>query len=222
MESEQDKRTSEILEDIINLHPTSKKVSVEDFLTRLSDRAFGIAIMIFSLVNAFIPGVSIIFSIPVFTIAGQMILGQHQIWVPKWLKSKSFRENIVDKALRKVIPTLKLLEKFIKPRMTAVTSRRGEKFIAVVIILLNLLVVLPIPGLNMIPSLCVCLLALCLLEDDGLLASLSLFGSLIVLLFYYAAFALVIIAIINGAELSMNNFGNLFGNAINTMHEKVN
>lgn len=225
MSKVREKRTSEILEEIISLNPSSDKISVQDFVTKLSDRAFGIglglALIIFGLVNAFIPGVSVIFAIPIFTLAGQMLLGQHYIWVPKWLAKKSFRENIVDKALRKIIPSMRFLEKFIKPRMSSVTDRNGEKLMAFLIILLNILVVPPIPGLNMIPSLCICLMALALLEDDGLLGILSIICSLIVIAFYYAAIILVAIAVVNGAEMSLDNIVHLFGKATTEVQGKI-
>ncbi len=219
--TDQTRRTSEIIEDIIALEPSSETVTIQEFVSRLSDRAFGIVIVIFSLITAFIPGASLVFSIPVFTLAIQMLLGQHQIWIPRRIANVGFSENIVDKALKKILPTMRFLEKFIRPRFTAITSNRGEKFIAVLIILLNLLVVPPLPGLNMIPSLCICFMALALLENDGALAFISIIVSMLVLAFYYGAIYFLIVAVINGAELSMDNLHHMFGKAVEEMNSTV-
>jgi len=218
---EQTKRTSQILQELVDAHPKSGQISVNEFVERLSDRTFGLGILIFGLINAFVPGASVIFTAPIFIIAGQMILGQHKLWIPKWLGKKSFSEEIVDKVLKKIIPSLKLVEKFIRPRMTRFTDVTAEKFMAIIIILLNILVLPPIPGLNMIPSLCCCLMALALLENDGLLGLISFICSIIVTAFYYGAVILVVVSIINGADISAENYDELLGSAINKMHENV-
>lgn len=221
-EPNQQKRTSQILAELMDSTSGQRKITVGDFVSGMSDRVFGIAIIIFALVNAFIPGVSVVFSIPVFTLAVQMLLGQHQVWIPRRFAKAGFKEEIVNKVIRKIIPTLHFLEKFIRPRMTALTANRGERFIALLIILLNLLVIPPIPGLNMVPSLCVCFLALALLENDGFLALISIIVSLLVLLFYYGVAALMLYGIIQGgAEFKPENMHHMFGKAVEQMNDNI-
>ena len=208
------KRTSEVLQEIVDSSPANHKISVQDFITKLSDRAFGLAIIIFALINAFVPGVSIIFSIPIFTIAIQIILGHHKIWVPKWIAKQEFSESIVDKALRRIIPTLRLIEKFFKPRMLFLVSGKGEKFLAILMIMLDFLVLLPIPGLNLVPSLCVCFIAISIMESDGLLALITSTMSILTLVIFASAFYLLGMGIVHGKEVSFEHMFNKTYNEI--------
>ncbi len=176
MKHKETKRTSEILEDLRKGCTKHKKVSVGDFTEKLSHRAFGLIIFIFGIINGIVPGVSVIFSIPILIIGVQMILGQNKIWLPKWIAKRKFSENHLSSALGKTIPVLKFIEKFIRPRLNFLTTDIAEKFIALILIALALVVFLPLPGFNLLPAAAMCLIALGILEKDGLLI---LIGSLV-------------------------------------------
>ena len=176
MKKTENKRTSEILLDLKNSCANHCKISVGEFTEKLSDRAFGLIIFIFALINGIVPGVSVIFSIPIVIIGVQMILGQNKIWLPKWIAKRRFSENHLSAALGKTIPVLKFIEKFIRPRLNILTTDLAEKFVAIILIALAAVVFLPIPGLNMIPAAAMCIIALGILEKDGLLI---LIGSII-------------------------------------------
>jgi len=172
------KRTSQILEDLKN-SSGSGKISVGAFTEKLSERAYGLIIFIFGLITGIIPGVSIIFSIPIIIIAVQMILSQNRIWLPKWIAKKTFSETLLKAGLKKTIPVLKLLEKFIRPRLDFLTTDLAEKFVAVILIALAMVAFLPLPGFNMVPAAAMCVLALGILEKDGLLILIGALASII-------------------------------------------
>lgn len=178
MENKKEKRTSEILEELRSSCVKGNRVSVGDFVTKLSDRSYGLAIFIFGLITGIVPGVSVIFSVPIVIIAIQMILNQKQIWIPKFLSEKTFSESVLRKALGKTIPVLRFIERFIRPRMNILTSDVAEKFIALILIMLAFIVFLPLPGFNFFPAMCMCVLAIGILEKDGLLIFLGSFISL--------------------------------------------
>jgi hypothetical protein len=161
-------RTSEILEEILQ-SSDNHQVTVREFVDRLSDRTFGLVIVVFSMIDAIVPFASTVFSIPIILVAIQMILGQHKIWIPKRVAEKKFSQRTIKKALKRSIPTLKFMEKFIKPRALWVTSNIGERVIAFVILILALVVALPAPGFNLLPALCMCFLAIGIMERDGMM-----------------------------------------------------
>lgn len=173
------KRTSAILEDLRDDCKDDGKLSVGEFTARLSDRAFGLIIFIFGIINGVVPGVSVIFSIPILIIGVQMILGQQQIWLPKWIANRKVSEAHLKMALAKTVPVLKVLETLIRPRLNFLTTDTAEKFIAVILIALAIVIFLPLPGFNMIPAAAMCVIALGILEKDGLLILIGSIASII-------------------------------------------
>ena len=164
-------RTSQLIEFIASGLPDSK-VTLKELTDSFSDRAFGIAILIFVLPNIIphgLPGVSSVTAVPIALFSLQMLLGYHRIKLPKWLAQKPFEGAFLKKVLLKCTPSLRMMEKLIKPRLSQMTSARMERLIGAVILVLAFVIFLPIPFGNFFPSLCMGLLALGLLERDGAL-----------------------------------------------------
>lgn len=170
-------------------------VSVGTFTALLGDRAFALAILIFSLptvVAGAVPGFSTLTAVPIMLIAAQMALGRAVIWLPRKVAQKEFSQSVLKVALLKTIRPVVWLEKFLRPRMRWVGHPLGERLVGSVIVLLALVLSLPIPGGNLLPSVGISLLALSVLERDGVLAALGLVfiavGSYLLLHIYIAAF----------------------------------
>lgn len=164
------RRTSEILQQIID--SSDGDISVGGFLELLGDRAFALAILIFSLPNSLpipgIPGFSTITGLPITFIALQMVMGRNTIWLPKSIAAKRFSRVKLAQMLQKTMPSVLWLERFLMPRMHWVCSPFGERVIGGLFVILSLVIALPIPGGNFLPGLSMSLIALGLLEQDGL------------------------------------------------------
>lgn len=154
------------------------QITVSEFISLLGNRSFALAILIFALPNAFplgLPGLSTITGIPIIFIALQLVWGRKTIWLPRRIADKTFSHYSLRTAMGKAYPVVQWFEKFLHPRITGICeSKIGERSIAAVIALMALLLILPVVGLNLLPGICISLLALALLEKDGALATFSL------------------------------------------------
>lgn len=164
-------RTSELLQTIID-NTSDKSISLGEFTALLGDRAFALAILVFSLPNSLpvpgIPGFSTITGLPIIFIAAQMVMGRSTIWLPKKVAKKRFSMATMKKMLGKAIPAVRWLEKLLRPRWVVITSPRFERVIGLMFVIQALVISLPMPGGNFLPGVSMSLIALGLLEKDGL------------------------------------------------------
>ena len=137
----------------------------------LGDRSFGFLLLLFALPNAIpfvgIPGVSTVTGIVLIVIALQMIAGLRRLYLPASIQQRSFSGKGFKKLIQRAAPWLAKLERGLKPRWPWLTSPRAERWLGGVCLLLALLLILPIPFGNFFPGFAVVLLALGLIEKDG-------------------------------------------------------
>lgn len=178
------KRTTHLLQEIADRHDRGT-ITVGEFVDMLGDRSFALTILIFSLPNSLpipgIPGFSTITGLPILLIALQIVFGRSSIWLPAKVAKKEFSQAVVTKIVRKALPIISWLERFIRPRLGFMSEALGERFIGLCIATMSLILVLPIVGGNFLPGFSISLMALALLESDGLFAIFSIlfcFGSI--------------------------------------------
>lgn len=165
-------KTSLIIEEIIESCEGEETVTLDEFLNKMGDKALAIAILVFALlalIGGAIPGFSTITGVPILLIALQMMIGRRTIYLPKTIRNKAVSSRMVQGTLTKALPPLKALEKLLRPRILWLTSPLCEKLIALVMVVLAVILSLPIPGGNFLPSMGIAILALAILERDGLL-----------------------------------------------------
>jgi hypothetical protein len=191
-------RTSDLIRQIIAESSYEGTISIGEFTNLLGERAFCLAILIFSLPNSLpvpgIPGFSTITGIPITFIAVQMLLGRATIWLPKKIAGKSFSKKGMAGLLAKALPGVIWLERFLIPRWLWVTEKLGEQLLGILFIILSLIIALPIPGGNFLPGISMSLVALGMLERDGLFLTLAIAFSIagivfmvkVILLFFHA------------------------------------
>ena len=171
-------RTSAILRKVVNNADADGDISIGEFMSILGDRAFCLAILIFSLPNSLpvpgIPGFSTITGIPIVVLALQMMAGKPVIWLPKRVANKTFSRQGLCKLITKTLPSIVFLEKYLRPRILFMSQPLGERLIGFLIFILSFILIMPIPGGNFLPGLSISLLALGLLERDGLFLFLAI------------------------------------------------
>lgn len=175
--------------------PDEGQIAVKDFISQLGGRSFALAMLIFALPNAFplgLPGLSTLTGIPILFIALQLAWGRDSIWLPHSIADKTFSHHALKVTMGKAYPVVQWFEKFLHPRLSAVCdSMFGERFIGAVIAVMAMVLILPVVGLNLLPGICISLLALALLEKDGALAMLSLLLCVISFFVMYEVVVLV-------------------------------
>jgi hypothetical protein len=163
-------KTSEILKNILESNPPGDTVTVGEFALALGDRAFSLVILVFALLTVFagiVPGLSTITGVAMMLLALQMAAGREVIWLPASVSRKTIPQSALTLMVTKSVPHIIWLEKFLKPRWLWVSSRLGERMIALMIVAAAAVLSMPIPGGNFLPSISIAILALGLLERDG-------------------------------------------------------
>jgi hypothetical protein len=162
------KKLGTILEEIA-LDTTRTRVSVEDLLRAMDGRAFGALLLIFAFPNALPtpPGTSGILGLPLLYLSAQMMLGRPP-WLPRLIAVRSMAHADFGSLVEKVNPWLIWADKFMAPRFQLLVSPQAERLLGAFILVLATVLVLPIPLGNMLPAFAICLIALGVLEKDGL------------------------------------------------------
>ncbi|PVM85937.1 exopolysaccharide biosynthesis protein [Caulobacter endophyticus] len=150
-------------------------LTVGQMLEAFDSRAFGATLLVFGLLNCLPlpPGSSTILSLPILLLAPQIAWGSNAPWLPRGLVEKPLKRDDLRGLFRRITPVLRRLEVVTRPRLGFLFAAGGERFIGVVCTLLALVLVLPIPLGNLAPGATVAVLALALLQRDGLLALLG-------------------------------------------------
>ncbi|WP_426042473.1 exopolysaccharide biosynthesis protein [Brevundimonas sp. TWP2-3-4b1] len=170
------------------------KLYLGELVNAFGERGFGALMVFFGLINAIaspIPGSTTILGAPMLLICLQLVIRRDQLWMPRWaLKSSLPRENY-RATIGKVRRPLQFVERLSRPRLDFMSSEIAEVVIGVVTTLLTLIVMLPIFGGNLFPSLFVALFGFGLMQRDGVLIGVAWLGVAGFCIFVWAAWELI-------------------------------
>jgi hypothetical protein len=155
-------------------------VSLEKVLATFKTSSFGFLLALVALPSALpvpAPGFSVPFGLLIIVIAVQIIIGRKEPWVPASWQQKRFSTVGFKARLGLILKFIRFFEWFVKPRFELV-FRLGLPFYGFLVLLGGLSMLIPIPGTNTIPAVGVFIVALGLIERDGVAA---LFGSMVAL-----------------------------------------
>jgi len=143
-------------------------LTVAQIRDRLDERAYGLLVLILA-VPCLVPGlygVPQVVGIAILILAFQLVCGRTEPWLPAWflrLRAKAgWLEGMADFAETR----MGWIERLSRPRLKAFSVGPGERFAGVFMILATLTIVLPMT--NTIPSVGLSLLAVGLIQRDGL------------------------------------------------------
>lgn len=161
------KRFSQIL-DAIGADERRERVSVSDLMQAMDARAVAALILLFALPNVVPtpPGTSSILGLPLLYLTAQMMLGKLP-WLPAIIADRSMTRSDFNSFVGRVTPLVARAERLLKPRLLFVTSATGERVIGGICLTLAIVLALPIPLGNMLPAFAITLMALGVLERDG-------------------------------------------------------
>jgi hypothetical protein len=149
-------------------------------MSRMHKRSFGLIMLLLAVV-AIAPGVSIVAGLLLMIPAFQMILGQNMPVFPRRIAARPMPTRHLAALVQRAVPVLRYLEKLIHPRWPTPLDAT-KRLVGAVVVLLNItLLFTPIPLSNVVPALVIALISLAYLEEDGLLLSIALLASIVVL-----------------------------------------
>ncbi|MEA0970082.1 Exopolysaccharide biosynthesis protein [Candidatus Megaera venefica] len=176
---------SEILEKV-GQKQKGGKTKISELMEDFHENGILLAMIFFSLPVAiplpYPPGFTTVMGIPLMILSIQMLLGNKKVSLPQKINDYELKNSTLRAISDKVVPRLVSVEKYVKPRFSFAKSVYCEQFIGFISLLAAFSVALPIPLTNAIPALGIAVMALGLLNRDGLVIIVGFFITVIGLL----------------------------------------
>jgi hypothetical protein len=151
-------------------------VSLDELMSAMGRSSIAFAILILSLPALTpIPGpFGFVFGSCLAIVSLQIIAGFRRIWLPQFLGRRQVSGSTIDLMVRYTAPMVARVETLLrKNRMRHFAGPRAQAFLGVPVLLLAIAVALPIPFGNLLPVGALVMIALGLMERDGLVAILG-------------------------------------------------
>jgi hypothetical protein len=167
-------RATELLERFVAEYP-GERIRMGDLVAAMGPRAFGLMLLVLSLPNMLpVPGISTVFGVPLILFGAQMLLGYPRPWMPRRLAGLELRRAQLSEILDRAAPHLRRAERWLRPRATRLAGLWAERAVGATTLVLGTVLILPLFGGNFLPALAVAVMALGLLERDGVFVALGL------------------------------------------------
>ena len=154
----------------------SKPITIGEIIQETEERGFSLVISLLVLPFLFPmpPGSASIFGSGCFILGVQMALGRKSPWLPAKVARFKFPRTLSQQLLSNIRRLLICLEKIVRPRWQQLANNTYTwRINGFCIAWLSLLLVLPIPFTNPLPTMGILLLAIATLETDGLMMGLG-------------------------------------------------
>jgi hypothetical protein len=166
------------------------RVSVGDLLARLEGRGIGLLLIILALPICIpnVPGISTVFGLLLLPPSIQMLLHHKALWMPGFVKRWDFKGEDFRKVLKACAGVLRKVEYLARPRWVFLTRGPAMIYLGFQTLIMALILLLPMPGANVIPGVAVVLTGLAILQRDGIfmLAGLSVAAGAVAYVYYFA------------------------------------
>lgn len=173
------------------------KLYLGELINAFGERGFGALMVFFGLINAIaspIPGSTTILGAPLLLICLHLVTRRDQLWMPAWALGRSIPRDSYRATISKVRKPLIQVERLSRPRFSVMSNEVSEVLIGVVTSLLTVIIMLPIFGGNLFPSLFVALFGFGLMQRDGALIAAAWLGVAGFGVFVWAAWNLIVAA----------------------------
>lgn len=160
----------------ISADAPAEGITLEDFIEALSERAFGVVLFALSLPVCipFLYLVPQIVALPMFVLAGQMVAGLGEPWLPaKFAQRRIAKAGLVSMA-KSGRRWFGWLEALARPRLLFLSGPTGERVTGAFFCLFCCSILVPLPMTNSVPGVGIALASLGLITRDGLLILLGL------------------------------------------------
>jgi hypothetical protein len=163
--------TSVVLEGLIE-HAPHDQLTLAWLLDQLRSRSFGIVLLllgIIALLPVISPAAGVLLSIPAY----QMIRAHRAPVFPRALAQRLLPTDRFARMVMRVTPTLRYLERFVRPRWPT-PFELTKRVVGVVVLLLGMGLFAPLPLSNVPVGLTIILVAFAYIEEDGVLLAAAL------------------------------------------------
>ena len=150
-------------------------VTLDWILAQLHERAFGLFLLVLALPCCipFLYGVPQIVALPLLFVSAQIMVGRRLPWLPARLGARTVTGDALQTLARRAEPWLLRIEAVSRPRLVPLTRAPLDMIIGVALVLFSASILVPLPGTNTVPGIAVVIVAMGLLQRDGLLVILG-------------------------------------------------
>lgn len=154
----------------------SDVVTLDWVLTQLHERAFGVFLLVLALPCCipFLYGIPQVVALPLMFVSAQILFGRTTPWLPAKLGARTVSKSGLQSLADRAGPWLRKLEAISRPRLKSLSYPPLDRIVGLGLVLFSASILVPLPGTNSVPGIAVVIVAMGLLQRDGLLILLGL------------------------------------------------
>jgi hypothetical protein len=163
----------------------SERVSLADIADFLGTRSIGAWLLILALPMVLpvpAPGISVLFGVPLMIISAQLALGGRRAWLPAVILRQSVPRADYMALMARMQPAVERFERIVRPRALWLANDWAKIPIGLICLVLATIITLPIPLGHVAPGTAICLLALGLMERDGVVIGIGFVAAVLAVL----------------------------------------
>ncbi|MES2834162.1 MAG: exopolysaccharide biosynthesis protein [Pseudomonadota bacterium] len=186
------------------------KLYLGELVDAFGERGFGALMLFLGLISALIgiiPGTTTVLGTPILLIALQLVIRRDQLWLPRGALKSSIDRAGYRSAIEKAMKPLRRVERLSRPRLFMMTGQVAEVLIGLVCAILAFILILPIWGGNLVPSLIIAGFGFGLMQRDGVVILISGVATAACALFVWLAWSLVAPFLMAGWTWATHLFG---------------
>jgi hypothetical protein len=143
-------------------------LTIREIRDHLDERGFGLMILILS-IPCLVPalyGVPQVLGVPIIILAAQILVGREEPWLPEGILKRRVKREWLDAMADFADKRMRWSERLSKPRLKWLACGPGERLAALLMIVATLTIIIPFT--NTVPSVALALMAVGLIQRDGL------------------------------------------------------
>ncbi len=155
----------------------SERISLHAIAERLGHRSIGSVLLFLALPMVLpipAPGISVIFGIPLIVISAELMLGRETLWLPARLRRRTLSRANLETYVRRTLPLVRKIERMVRPRFMGSTRGLSLRIVGAMCLVLAIIITLPVPLGHLVPGAAISVMALGLIEGDGLMLALGM------------------------------------------------
>lgn len=150
-------------------------VSLGWVMSQLQEQAFGLFLLILALPCCipFLYGIPQVVALPLMFVSAQILFGRQTPWLPDRLRAREVKTEALSNLATRAEPWLHRIEAISRPRLTALTHAPADRAVGLLLVLFSASILVPLPSTNTVPGFAVVIVAMGLLQRDGILVILG-------------------------------------------------
>ncbi len=145
-------------------------LTLREIMDRLDQSAFGALLIVLAMPVSipFLYGIPQIVSVPMIALAGQMVMGRAEPWLPEKLGARRMSKAGLTQIATGGRKWFGWVEKLARPRLQFLASKPAERIMGILLTIFCASIMLPLPLTNTVPGIAVAIVGFGLLAKDGL------------------------------------------------------